>query len=153
MRTPSQLLFVLTDGGRARFVRKSQATGHFEAFDELRALKDLDTVREKVRSRTLPRTQSSTTPRRSAIEGDNAVRAAKESFLDRVAEHAAATCRRERFSGIFIAAPARLIGPLEARLRDKASLAGTLGKDLTKTPVERLEQWIGDVPTARLPPR
>lgn len=41
MRTPSQLLFVLTDGGRARFVRKSQATGHFEAFDELRALKDL----------------------------------------------------------------------------------------------------------------
>ncbi|CAN7502174.1 host attachment protein [Phenylobacterium sp. LjRoot164] len=153
MKPSMQLLFVLTDGGRARFVRKSDTTGHFETIDELKGLRDLDSVRERVRSRTLARTQSSATPRRSAIRREDTVRAAKETFLDRVAERAAATCRREHLSGIFIAAPARLIGPFEARLRDKASLAGTLGKDLTKTPIERLDQWIGDIHAARLSPR
>jgi protein required for attachment to host cells len=153
MRTSAQLLFVLTDGGRARFVRKSDTTDHFETIDELKGLKDLESVRERVRSRTLARTQSSASPRRSAIGREDPVRAAKETFLDRVAARAAATCRREHLSGVFIAAPARLIGPLEARLRDKTSLAGTLSKDLTKTPIERLGQWIGDIPAARLAPR
>ena len=145
MPTSSQLLFVLTDGGRARFVRRSEASGHFEAFEEIEGLRDLETARAKIRSRTSPRTQSSISPRRSSIEREDPLRAAKEDFLDRVAEHAATTCRREHFSGVFIAAPARLLGPLEARLRERASLAGSLGKDLTKTPVDRLEQWLGDV--------
>lgn len=153
MRTSPQFLFVLTDGGRARFVRKSATSGHFETFDEIEGLQSLETAREKVRSRTLPRTQSSFSPRRSSISRESPLRLAKEAFLDQVADRAADTCRREQFSGVFIAAPPRLIGQLEARLRERGSLAGTLGKDLTKVPVERLGRWLDDVTATRVSER
>lgn len=150
MPTSSPILFVLTDGGRARFVRRSAASGHFENFEEMAGLNELEAARERLRSGTLARTHSSTTPRRAAVAREGTLRAAKEGFLDRVADHAADLFRKQHFSGIFIAAPARLIAPLEARLQNRACLTGRLSKDLTKSPIERLDHWLGDVfPTGR----
>lgn len=139
MRPSPKLLFILTDGGRARLVRRSATTGHFETLEEIEGLRDLEAARRTVRAHTAPRVRSS------------AVRGVKEQFLDQVAEHAVATCRGANFSGIFIAAPRRLIGPLRARLQERAPLAGVLAKDLTKTPINRLDDWLGGVIPAPLP--
>jgi protein required for attachment to host cells len=156
MRPSTKLLFVLTDGGRARLVRRSATTGHFETVEEMDGLSDLEAARKKVRDRTLPQAQSAVSPQRSSIGRDDPLRAVKERFLDRVAKRAASVCRQAGFSGVFIAAPPRLISPLRARLQACAPLAGALAKDLTRTPVERLEERLGRIipalPSGLAPP-
>lgn len=151
MRPSAKLLFILTDGGRARLVRRSPATGHFESLEEIEGLLDLETARKKVRARTLPRTQSGASPQRVSIGREDPLRAAKERFLDRVADHAATLCREADFSGAFIAAPPRLISPLRTRLQERVPLAGALAKDLTKTPINRLDEWLGGVIPTHVP--
>jgi len=142
MIASAKCLYVLTDGAGAKLVRRSPATGHFETLEEFDAREALQAVREQVRSRTEPQAQSSATPGRSSVRDEQPVRAAKAAFIDRVADGAARTCRHERLEGVFLAAPPRLIGPLTERVGKQSTVVGTLCKDLTRTPIAKLEERL-----------
>jgi hypothetical protein len=43
---------------------------------------------------------------------------------------------------MFVAAPARLIGPLRRRVAAQVEVVGALEKDLTKTPDAALGKWL-----------
>lgn len=144
MIASKKCLYVLTDGGRAKLVRRSPADGHFETLEELEAREALRAVREQLGSRTTSQAQPSTTAGRSSVKDEQPLRAAKEAFIDRVADDAARTCRREGLDGVFLAAPPRLIGPLTERLGRQSSVVGTLCKDLTRTPLAKLEARLGE---------
>jgi protein required for attachment to host cells len=71
-----------------------------------------------------------------------AFRQAKEAFVEEMADRAAEVCRQRNFQAVFIAAPARLVGPLRRRLATQATVAGALQKDLTKAPDAALGRWL-----------
>lgn len=143
-RSP-KLLFLLTDGGRARLIAKSPENGHFVTLEEIDGMPALRTLRQELRASPPARAFSSTSPRRSAIGVEDYLRPAKEAFIGDVAERAADLCRRQQMSGVVVAAPARLIGPLKARLEGRAAIVGTIRKDLTKTPNSELGTWLNEV--------
>lgn len=141
MRSP-RILYLLTDGARARFVRRSAKAGDFATFSESDQRPRLATLRAELRASAPGRSLQSGTPERHAIGRDGAIRRAKEAFVEEIADRAAEVCRKRRFSAVFVAAPARLLGPLRERLETQAELAGALRKDLTKAPDATLGRWL-----------
>ena len=55
-----------------------------------------------------------------------------------------AVAQREQLAGIVLAAPARLLGPLKARLDRRVPVLGAIRKDLTKAPDHELGAWLND---------
>lgn len=141
---PRKLLFVLADGGRARFVERSADNGAFVTVDEVDRTPALQQLRAELRASPPVRTHSSTSPRRSAVGREDYLRPAKEAFMAEVAERAAALLKARRLDSVFLAAPSQLIGRLRTRLEDRAPVAGALRKDLTKAPDHELGAWLAD---------
>jgi protein required for attachment to host cells len=144
---PKRLLFVLTDGGHARLVVRSPTDGHYVTCEEVDGSDRIEAVRAEMRATVPGRTSFSAAPRRSAVGPESYLRAAKEAFVGEVAGRAVAICREEGLAGVVIAAPPRLIGPLQARLQDRVAVAGAIRKDLTRTPNSQLGAWLNDVRT------
>jgi len=139
----SNTLYLLTDGGRARFVERSRETRDFVTISEIDGRGRLDTLRAELRSSAPGRSLQSGTPARHAIGREGAFRQAKEAFVEEMADRAAELCRKGQFQAVFIAAPGRLIAPLRRRLESQAQIAGVVEKDLTKSPDAALGQWLG----------
>lgn len=137
-----KLLFVLADGGRARFVERSPSDGHFVTFEEINHTQALSQLRTELRSSPPARTHESASPRRSAVGKEDYVRTAKQAFMAEVAQRALALIREREFDGVFLAAPPQLIGPLRAGLDASISPTGEIRKDLTKAPDHELGAWL-----------
>ncbi len=146
MRDP-RILFLLTDGARARFVERSAQTGAFATISEIDRRDRLEVLRTELRASAPGRSLQSGTPERHAVGREGAFRQAKEAFVEEMADRAAQSCRERGFQAVFIAAPARLIGPLRRRLAAHAKIVGALEKDLTKAPDAALGKWL-DHPVA-----
>lgn len=136
------ILFLITDGARARLVERSGRTGDFVTFFEVDRRDRLDVLRSELRASAPGRSVQSGTPERHSVGREVAFRQAKEAFVEEMADRAADACRERGFQAVFAAAPARLIGPLRHRLAGRAEVAGTLEKDLTKTPDAALGKWL-----------
>lgn len=147
MRHP-KILYLLADGARARFVERSPQTEHFVTISEIDARDRLETLRHELRGSPPVANRQSGTPQRHAVGPDSFVRDAKEAFAAEVADRAAEICRKGEYLSIFIAAPSRLTGPIQQRLEGKAAVSGVLEKDLTKSPDETLETWLGGLTAA-----
>lgn len=144
MPLPARLLFLLTDGGRARFVERSPRTGHFVTIEEVDATAQLKALRDELRASPPGRSISSTSPRRANVGPEDYLRPAKEAFVGEVADRAAEMCAGGKFTGIVVAAPVRLIGTLKRRLEGRVAVAGAVRKDLTKEPNSALGAWLND---------
>lgn len=142
MSRSRKLLFVLTDGGRARFVERQGAGREFvtvEALDHSHALLN---ARAKQKGAEAGRSFESMSPHRYKLGKDDDLRMAKEAFMVDVVERATQLCARGDFEGLFLVSPRRLAGPLRDRIADRAPVAGALGKDLTKIPDHELRDWL-----------
>lgn len=137
-----KLLIVLTDGGRARFVAQSRATGDFVTLETLDQTRQLRRLRHAVRAGPAARAFGSFSSRRHTVGREDAFRPAKEVFMTEVAGRAVAVMRRRKLQGVILAAPPRLIGALRRRL-GRTVIADTLRKDLTKTPDHEFCAWFG----------
>lgn len=146
-----KLLFILADGGRVRFVERSQSNGHFSTFEEIDRTQALAQLRAELRASPPARTHASASPRRAATGKEDYLRPAKEAFMTEVAARAVALVRERRLDGVFLAAPTQLIGPLRTGLEGTAPVVGAIRKDLTKTPDHELGEWLGEARTS-LPP-
>lgn len=141
MRHP-RILYLLADGARARFVERSPETGHFVTIGEIDARDRLEALRHDLRASPPVANFQSGTPQRHAVGPDQFVRHAKEAFVAEVADRAAEICRKGEYLSIFVAAPARLTGPIQHRLEGQATVAGVLEKDLTKSADATLGKWL-----------
>jgi protein required for attachment to host cells len=142
---PVNLLFVLTDGGRARLVERAASNGAYSTIEEIDGAARLATLRKELRASPPARSFSSASPRRSAVGPEDYLRPAKEAFVREVAEHAAEVCRHRKFNGVVVAAPARLLGELRRGVEEHAPVAASLGKDLTKAHDHELGAWLDDL--------
>jgi protein required for attachment to host cells len=142
MRSP-RILFLLTDGARARFVERSPETGDFVTISEFDGRDRLQVLRTELRASAPGRSIQSGTPERHAVGPEGSFRQAKEAFVEEMADRAAHVCRDQDFQAMFVAAPARLIGALRRRVASHVEVAGALEKDLTKTPDAALGKWLG----------
>lgn len=146
------LLYVLTDGGRARLVERSPTDGHYVTVEEIDHTERLRTLRQDLRASPPVRTFSSHSPDVAGVGPEDFVRPAKEAFMAEVAERAAGRLRSDRLDGVVVAAPSRLIGAIRLRLEAQhARVAGSVRKDLTKAPDETLGSWLDDAARASAP--
>ena len=87
-------------------------------------------------------------PGGDSINQQDYFRAAKEAFAADVAEKAAVMVQKRAYQGVFLAAPARLIGVLRHVLAGKATITGEINRDLTKAPDAELGKWLPATPMA-----
>jgi protein required for attachment to host cells len=138
----SRILYLLTDGARARLVERSPQTGDFATLSAVDRRDRLATLRAELRASAQGRSIQSGTPERHAVGREGAFRQAKEAFVEEMADRAAELCRERDFEAVFVAAPVRLIGHLRRRLATQATVIGALRKDLTKEPDAELGRWL-----------
>lgn len=143
-----KLLFVLADGGRVRFVVRSQSNGHFVTIEEIDRTAALSQLRSELRASPPARSHASASPRRSAVGKEDYIRPAKAAFMAEVAQRAVALVRDRKLDGVFLAAPPQLIGPLRVSLDGAAPLAGAIRKDLTKVQDHDLGAWLNAAHTS-----
>jgi protein required for attachment to host cells len=142
MRNP-RILYVLLDGGRARFVHRDE-NGHFAAFET----HESDTVHDKSHEmgRDKPaRVQESASSRRSASEPRSDPHdKAEAAFVDRMLARVPTLVEEGRFDLLFVAAPASLHAPIRHSLPPPlaAKLKALLGKDLTRIPDGELKDHL-----------
>ena len=141
MRHPN-ILYLLADGARARFVHRAPETGHFVTIGEIDARGRLEGLRRELRASPPVANRQSGTPQRHAVGPDRFVREAKQAFAAEVADRAAELCRKDGYVSIFVAAPGRLTGPICERLEGRAKVSGVIEKDLTKSADATLGKWL-----------
>lgn len=143
-KTP-RLLFVLSDGGRARLIERSPNSGHLRTVREIDSARMLERLRHELRASPPGRTFASVGARRSTVGADRYLREAKTKFVEFVAEEAVALCRSQDIDGVVIVAPPRLIADLGHPFEGKVRVVDTIRKDLTKTPDADLGAWLNHV--------
>jgi protein required for attachment to host cells len=140
-----KLLFVLSDGGRARLVERAASDGAYSTIEEIDGTGRLATLRKDLRASPPGRSFSSASPRRAAVGPEDYLRPTKEAFVREVAERAAEVCRSRKFKGVVVAAPSRLLAELRRGVEEHAPVAASLCKDLTKAPDHELGAWLDDL--------
>lgn len=143
-----KVLFLLADGARARFVERSHETGHYVTIETIDGQHRLRALRSELRQSPAARTVQQGYPGGHSLNRQDFARAAKESFAAEVAERAALLVQKGAYQGIFLAAPARLIGALRRGLANRATITGELNRDLTKTIDAQLAKWLPVRPMA-----
>lgn len=151
MTSPRKVLFVVSDGGRARLIRRKTEGGGYVTIEEI---DNADTLRElKVRRQANPsgRVFESVGRLRHGIGTDDSARLAKETFVAGVADRAAALARREGLDEAYLAAPPALMGVLRDRLTPQMAVCGTVNKDLTRVVDQDLGPWLDEARYHRAP--
>lgn len=136
-----KILFVLADGGRARFVAKVPASGDYatlETLDHAEALRD---ARAAARGAPAGRSFESAGPGRHVVGKEDASKETKLAFMGEVAARAKVLAHEGGYESLFLAAPTTLLGVFRDEL-DGEAVAGSLGKDLTKIPDHDLGRWL-----------
>lgn len=137
-----KLLFVITDGGRARFVRQRSADGAYVTSEALDNSPALSMAHAKLQGARPGRSFESASAHRHKLGGEADTRGVKEAFMAKVADRAATLCAEGDFEAVFLVSPRRLAGPLRSQIADRAPVAGALNKDLTKIPDHDLRDWL-----------
>ena len=136
------LLFLLADGGRARFVRYSSLTDSFVTEAEADHTDQLNALRAKRRGATKVSTFVGASAHRRGSGDEDHLRHAKQAFAAQVAGVAAKMVHAQSLDGVVIVAPARLTSVLRASFDRSVPVKGVLVKDLTKVPDHGLRQWL-----------
>jgi protein required for attachment to host cells len=137
-----KVLYIVADGGRARFIERNEA-------GDFRTLRDLESEHIHDRSRALgrgppARVQESATVTRHAIEPRQDPHAKAEgAFIATVAEQVN-TNYGDRYDLLVVAAPPRLAARFRKSLSDAMlkKLESCINKDLTKTPDKELSHHL-----------
>lgn len=131
--------FVIADGSRARFVRRNESGRDFATIRELTAAKAAHTGGPQGVA-----FEGGSGRRASIEEKDTAVRARKGRFPAQIAGEINAAVESGRTERFAVIAPTRTLAAIVSRLNGKAQerLAGTLAKDLAKTPDHDLGHWL-----------
>lgn len=135
-------LFVIADGGRARFVERHAESGALTTLREIDGTAGLASVRQAVRDHPATRTLQGATGARSMTGPDDPYRQAKVDFSIEVAGAAVGAIRSAGADGLILVAPARTLAALKKAIGANTPVLGTLAKDLTKTPDSELDRWL-----------
>jgi protein required for attachment to host cells len=147
---PRNLLIVVADGEHARFIRPAPDNA-------LRSDRTLDSISAHKQSAAL----GSDHPGASFHTGSSAAhaemprhdlhRTEKQKFAHLIGDELNAAAARAEFKELVVVAPAHVVAEICNRLdvATRATLIGTLKKDLVKTPDHELwphlAQWVGPV--------
>lgn len=143
-------LFVVADGGRARFVERHPETGILTTVREIDGTARLASVRQAARAHPSARSVQSATGARSTIGPEDSYRQAKADFAVEVAGAAVGAARAAGVDGLILVAPARTLAALKKAIRTETPVFETLAKDLTKTPDSELDRWLAPLERALL---
>lgn len=135
---PPRTLFVIADGGRARFVERSQTADDFVTVRELLAAPDTRAEPDGVAF------SGKAGQRFNVGEKNAAVQQHRLRFAEDVAGAINAEATVGRIGRLAVVAPPRMLAAIRKQLCKEAEsrLARTLGKDLTKTPDHELGAWL-----------
>lgn len=146
MQTPN-ILFVILDGGRARFVKRAGPRRALTTFHEMDGSKRLNELRVAGRGRPGTQTFVSGGAGSHAPNNDDLMRQGKQAFVAEVAAQALRILREQSLDAIFAVAPGRLLRGFQDHLPADIRVAGVLALDLTKTPDADLAKWLHPLPT------
>tara|TARA_R110000782_G_scaffold9706_2_gene31036 strand:+ start:73 stop:534 length:462 start_codon:yes stop_codon:yes gene_type:complete len=138
------LLFVISDGGRARLVRRTPDGGGFVTVEEMDNGETLRALKAERAANPATRVFDSVGRGRHGAGKDDSDRLAKEAFVVEVADRAVSLLRKKDLAGVYVAAPPALMALLRERLAASVTVSGTIGKDLTKVPDHELGAWLDD---------
>ena len=135
---PLNTQFVIADGARARWVKRSDHA------DDFVTIKELSASSEPVRHPQGVAFATHSSQRFNTEEKADAVRLHKLRFAEEVADAINAEAVAGKLERLAVVAPARMLGAIRQRLCPEANarLAQTLSKDLTKTPDHELGGWL-----------
>lgn len=138
MPKPLRTRFVIADGARARWVRRSDTADDFTTVRELHARPAENGAPQGVVF------ASAHGQRFSVEERDSAVRMHRLRFAQDVADAINVEVAHGELDRLALVAPPRVLSAIRQRLSTAASarLAHTLAKDLTKTPDHELGAWL-----------
>lgn len=151
MRGKRRALFVLADGGRARFVERDPETRAFRTVHEIDGAGPLAEVREERRRNPAVRSVQAATGASHTTGVEDPYRPAKAAFAAGVAEAAVQTLKSRGDHALILVAPARILGVLKDAVGASAPVADTLDRDLTKAPDIELERWLAPLERALNP--
>ena len=138
MTNHPRIQFVVADGARARWVRRSETADDFVTINESKAEpKDGGEPQGVVFTGTSGR-------RANVAERQGAVREHREAFAREVADEINTRAAEGAFERLAIVAPARTLNAITEHLTTAASalLVKTLAKDLSKTPDHEIGTWL-----------
>lgn len=141
-------LFVLADGGRARFVERDPETRVFRTVQEIDGAGPLAEVREERRRNPAVRSVQSATGASHTTGVEDPYRQAKAAFATEVAAAGVQALRSRGEHALILVAPARILAVLKDAIGDDAPVADTLDRDLTKAPDIELERWLAPLERA-----
>jgi protein required for attachment to host cells len=130
--------FIVLDGSKARWVVQTEDPGHFATAKEMHAEKEARGAPQGVVFVGVSGRQS------DVEEKDAALRARRDVFPATVAEAVNAEVQAGAIDRLVVVAPARTLAAVKRHLSPMAGakLAGTLAKDLVKTPDHDLAHWL-----------
>ena len=138
------LLFVISDGGRARLIRRAPDGGGFVTVAEMDNGETLRALKAERAANPAPRVFDSVGKGRHAAGRDDSDQQAKEAFVGEVADRAVALVRENDLAAVYVAAPPALLAVLCDRLAASVRVGGSIGKDLTRVPDHELGTWLDD---------
>lgn len=141
-------LFVLADGGRARFVERDPETRAFRTVQEIEGGAALAAEREERRRNPAVRSVQSATGASHTTGIEDPYRQVKAAFAAGVADAAVRALRRRGEHALILVAPARILEVLTDAIGTAAPIADTLDRDLTKAPDIELERWLAPLERA-----
>lgn len=144
-------LFVLADGGRARFVERDPETRAFRTVHEIEGGAALAEVREERRRNPAVRSVQSATGTSHTTGVEDPYRQAKAAFAAGVADAAVRALGSRGGHALILVAPSRILGVLKAAVGAAAPVADMLDRDLTKAPDIELERWLAPLERALNP--
>lgn len=148
MRRKPKILFVIADGGKARFVERDPDTGAFKTVQELDGAGRLQELREQVRENPAVRGVQKATGVRHATGSEDSYREVKADFATDAAAAAIATARSRGDDGLVLVAPARILNAMTRGIGQAFPVLETLTRDLSNTPAPELERWLAPLERA-----
>lgn len=137
MPNSSHIQFVIADGSRARWVRRSDRADDFVTVREMKAEPPTPGEPDGV-------VFGSSGQRFNVSEKDAATQRLRTRFAEDVAEALNAGAGQDPSGQIVVVAPQRMLQAIQERLSGpvRSRVIHTLAKDLTKTPDHELRRWL-----------
>lgn len=137
MPNASHIQFVIADGSRARWVRRSERAEDFVTVRELKAQPPTPGEPDGV-------VFGPSGQRFNVGEKDAAMQRLRTRFAEDLAEALDAEAGMDPAGRFVVVAPERMLQAIKARLSGpvRSRIVHTLAKDLTKTPDHELGRWL-----------